>query len=122
MGSWTRPKPTPKPPPPRATLALVVTNARTGQPVAGAEILYSGFGGSGEGRANADGYWAQELPQGSYSYGAWAEGYRYQEAGPVDLRANTQLDLALEPDAAPGPPRLRVIGDRHSFVEILADA
>ena len=118
----SRPKPqrpTPTPTPPRATIAVVVTNPRTQEPVVGATFRLNDIL-----RTTTDerGYAALEVNQGEVYFAVEHPDFHDSHAKLL-LTQNTQLAINLEPIApvvAPPPPsvypklrgRLRIDGGR----------
>lgn len=116
----SKPKPTlpvvpaPTPSIPHATLAVVVTDADTGAPVAGATFRFNERDMT---TTNADGYAAMEVAQGQVYYAIEMDDYAAVHDGLL-LTKNTQLEIALvstKPAPAPVQPpsvvgQLRVQG------------
>lgn len=101
--------PIPVQPKPRATLAVIVSNASTKNAVSGAIVTAAPTDPAAAAEtwpANADGYAAKEINQGSYRVTVAAEGYTEQTVD-VIVRGNQNLFVALAAAAVDAPTPLR---------------
>jgi len=93
------PRPPPLPPEPaRATLAVIVTDARSGRPLEGAAVaLHTGETGT----TNGDGYLAWELEIGGRGVTITRDGYIERTVSADPFVANMDVPIGIEPR---GPP------------------
>lgn len=92
-----------------ATLAFVVRNSETGQPIEGAGVILSV---GQEGRTNGDGYAAFQVPLGWLSYSVHKAGYQDVFSDPpIEVTGNRDVPVSLVPKFGriSAPPGLDLI-------------